>query len=164
MRTKAWWELAAGLAGGLLGTAAMVAGMKRSSKLPESLRPPAPSQDPGDYMVSLAERLTGRQLPGQLHGQAAHGLQWAYGSVWPLALGAMARRLGVRSPGRALAAGAILGVVVWSVGALGWLPATGLTPPIHRQRPGGAVANLLGHVTYGTVAALPLAMQTRIKA
>jgi uncharacterized membrane protein YagU involved in acid resistance len=77
--------------------------------------------------------------------------------IWPLGFSALARRLRLHSPGRVLAAGAALGVVVWGIGALGWLPATGLTPPIHRQKAAATVSNLLGHIAYGTVAAVPLA-------
>jgi hypothetical protein len=157
MRRQSLWELAAGLAGGFLGTALMQATMKRANKVPPSLRPPMPSEDPGEYMVSLGERLVHRPLPGRAHRAIAGNLGWAYGVFWPLGLAALARRLRLRSPGRALAAGAALGVLVWGVGALGWLPAAGLTPPIHRQKVGATISNLLGHVAYGTVAAIPLA-------
>jgi len=161
MQTQKWWELAAGLAGGFLGTGLMLATMKRSGKLPPSLRPPAPSRDPGEYMISLGERLAHHRLPDRARGPTAEGLRWLYGIAWPLGFSALARRMRLRSPARVLVAGAALGVLVWGVGAIGWLPATGLTPPIHRQKPGAAVSNLLGHVVYGTVAAVPLAVAVR---
>ena len=160
MRNQRWWELAAGLAGGLLGTGLMLAGMKRAGKLPRAWRPVAAAKDPGDFMVSLAERFVHRELPEAAHRGLARSLYWAYGSVWPVGLAALAGRLGVRSPARALGAGALLGALVWGVGALGWLPAAGLAPPINRQPPRAALSNLLGHVAYGAVAAAPLALET----
>jgi hypothetical protein len=150
-------HLAAGLTGGLLGTRLMLSLMKRAGKIPPSLRPPAPSQDPGDFMINQAEKLAHRALPPRAHHAAAHSLQWAYGVFWPLVMGALAGKLGLRSPGKAVLAGAGLGAVVWAIGSVGWLPATGLTPPIQRQPIGGTLSNLMGHVAYGTVAALPLA-------
>jgi hypothetical protein len=161
MQTKRWWELAAGVAGGLLGTRLLFSGMARANRLPRRLRPPAPTRDPGDYLVSAGERLLHRRLPRGAHRAAARSLGWTYGTLWPLGLAALSSRIGVRSPGRALAAGAALGLLVWAAGAL-WLPAVGLTPPLHRQKAGGAITNLLGHVTWGTVASLPLAVQKRM--
>jgi hypothetical protein len=156
MRTKTWYQLGAGLVGGLLGTQLMASLIKRAGKMPPSLRPVAPSQDPGDFMVGQAERVIGPLSP-RVHSAFAHSLQWVYGSFWPLALSAVVAGRPLRSVSRLVATGTGLGALVWAVGALGWLPATKLTKPVYRQPIGGTLSNLIGHLAYGTLAALPLA-------
>lgn len=163
MRKNILWELAAGLAGGLLGTQLMNAVMKRSGKLPEAMRPSPPKEDPGEFMVRQAEKLVHRSLPPRLHRAAVHSMPWAYGSVWPLAFSLLAAQRDWRSPGKLAAAGAGLGILVWAIGALGWLPATGLSPGVHHQKPAAVASNLLGHIAYGSLAALPLAALERAR-
>ncbi len=157
MRKNLWLELAAGVAGGLLGTELMQTMMKRAGKMPPSLRPPAPAKNPAEFMVEKAERLAHRELPPGIHRAAVKSMPWAYGTVWPFAFSLVANRLGWRSAGRLLAAGAGLGALVWAIGSLGWLPATGLSPGVHRQAPGRVAANLIGHLAYGALSTVPLA-------
>lgn len=46
------------------------------------------------------------------------------------------------------------GLAVWALGYEGWLPAAGVLPPAHRDRPGRAVTMLAAHVVYGGALAL----------
>jgi uncharacterized membrane protein YagU involved in acid resistance len=50
---------------------------------------------------------------------------------------------------RIVAGGALLGVAAWAAGYLGWLPSTGLMPPVTEQRPGQVVARLFNHLLFG---------------
>jgi hypothetical protein len=163
MRKNILWELAAGLAGGLLGTELIKQTMKRSGKLPESLRPSPPKEDPGEFMVRHAESLVHRALPPKLHRAAVGSMPWAYGSVWPLAFSLLVGRRGWRSAGKLAAAGVGLGALVWAIGALGWLPAAGLSPGVHRQKPGGVASNLIGHLAYGALSTVPLVALQRLR-
>jgi len=157
-------DVAAALAGGALGTFLMQRMLKVAPKLPESLKPPEASGDPGHFMVDKAERLIGRRLPAGAEDALAKSLQWAYGMTFPIALGLLAERIGRRRIGRVLAAGAAMGALTWAVGYLGWLPATGLVRPIHRQKPTRTASALVSHLAYGTVAAVPLALTGRFVA
>jgi uncharacterized membrane protein YagU involved in acid resistance len=60
-----------------------------------------------------------------------------------------------------MAAGVAMGAIVWVVGFLGWMPAAGIMPPIHRQPVAATAQNLLGHAVYGAVSALPVAVVER---
>ena len=147
---------AAGALGGLLGTAFIQQSMKMSTKLPDSIKPPMPAEDPGEFMVKQGEKLIGHPLEPSSHGAIAHGLHWVYGGGWAALLGAVAPELRIKKLSHVLGAGAALGAVVWAAGALGWMPATHLTPPVTRQRPLHVFMNLMNHVVYGALSALPL--------
>jgi hypothetical protein len=149
-------RLAAGAVGGAVATLLMQKSMPLAGKLPEKIRPHMPNRDPGDFMVSQGEKVIGTLSP-KLHSGVAHGLHWAYGISWPLGLAALSELLGLRSPGKTVAAGAILGALVWLVGYEGWLPAVGLTEPAHRVPLAKNGSGLASHVAYGAVASLPLA-------
>lgn len=149
-------KIAAGAVGGAVATYFMTQSMKLSKKLPERFRPPLPARDPGDFMVSQGEKLVG-PLSQKMHSGAAHGLQWAYGVSWPLGLAALSGVLGLRSAKKTVAAGVLLGAIVWAIGYVGWMPATGLTPQVHRVALGKNASGLASHVAYGALASLPLA-------
>ena len=149
-------RLAAGAVGGAAATLLMTKSMPLAKKLPEKLRPQMPHRDPGDFMVSQGEKLVG-PLSQKVHSGAAQGLHWAYGMSWPLGLAALAGVLRLDTPGKRVAAGAILGVVCWLAGYEGWLPAAKLVPPAHRVPLAKNASGLASHVAYGTIAALPLA-------
>ena len=154
---KTFIRLLAGAVGGAAGTLLMTKSMPLAGKLPERFKPPMPSEDPGHFMVRQGERVVGPLSP-KMHSRAVQGLRWSYGLTWPLGLAALSRVLGLRSTGKTLAAGALLGAVVWLVGYEGWLPAAGLVPRAHRLPPGKNATALMSHVAYGTLAALPLAL------
>jgi hypothetical protein len=150
-------KLAAGAVGGALATYLMRKSMPLSQKLPARMQPQMPNRDPGHFMVRQGEKLVGALSP-KMHSGAAHGLHFAYGMSWPVGLAALSGVLGLRSVGKTVAAGAILGAVVWAVGYAGWLPAAGLTPPVHRVPLAKSASGLVSHVAYGALASLPLAL------
>lgn len=45
--------------------------------------------------------------------------------------------------------GVAYGAAIWALGYEGWLPALGILPPAHRDRPGRALAVLAAHLIYG---------------
>lgn len=66
---------------------------------------------------------------------AAAGALYAWGSA----------RLGRRGP----LAGAAFGTAVWAASYAGWVPALGILPPPHRDRPGRPASMILAHWVYG---------------
>ena len=129
--------------------------MRASKKLPAALAPTKPLEDPGEHMVSTAEQIGGAELPARVHESAVHGLHYAYGTTFPTLLGAVAPRFTRWT--QPLAVGAVLGGLVWAIGYAGWLPATGLTPPLRRQGT-HVLSDVVGHVLYGIASAAPVAM------
>lgn len=156
---KTLLKLWMGLVGGVAGTMAMQAIMKASGKLPEPIRPPMPARDPGQVMMEKAQTVVGT-LPVKVHQVGAQGLHWGYGVVGPLAMAAVSSILGARSTGKTILAGTLVGVAVWAAGYVGWLPALGLVPPVHKVPIGKSASGLLGHAAYGALASLPLALAT----
>lgn len=145
-------DIAAGAGAGLLGSAlirGMLAGTKRW--MPQTL--PPMKDDPGHYMVKQAKRLLPSALQGNLSPEAekrlALALAFGYGVTFATAYAA------IRNREKLLLDGTALGLATWAAGYLGWLPATGLTPPVWKQEPKKVVPNILSHVVFGiaTVAA-----------
>lgn len=154
---------AGGVFGGAMGTLFMMNGMKRvGQRLPERLKPTLVRRDPAELMVARLEALRGRPLPRRVHDVLAGSLHWVYGMGWGGLLGLATTRHRLRSPRDTLLAGAALGTLVWAVGYAGWLPATRLTPPLHRQGGRHAAAALIAHVAYGIVSALPILVVDRV--
>ncbi|HVY60000.1 MAG TPA: hypothetical protein VHF22_00030 [Planctomycetota bacterium] len=149
-------HLAEGALGGAAGTLFMTKSMQVANRLPEAIQPPPIEGDPGDFMVSQAERVAGAALEPGTHAKAAHALQWAYGVTWPTILAVALPALEIRSVRKAAVAGAALGAGVFALGYLGWLPAAGLTKPIYRHRPGHVANALTSHLLYGVFSALPI--------
>jgi hypothetical protein len=153
----------AGVAGGLLGSMAIGTFMQKQQALPEKFRTPQMSGNPAEVVTRKAEETLGTKVPESQRGTVGQVLHFAYGTVGPTLLGLIARRAGInRSLGRTLAFGAGLGVVVWAVGYLGWLPATDLVPPVQRQGATHVATSIASHAGYGILAALPLAASGRL--
>ena len=140
-------EVAVGAAAGVVGTAVIRGLMQASMRLALETLPPM-KEDPGRYMVKQAKRA----LPGALRAKltepmetkAATLLGFAYGmSFGALYAGARPRH------GNTLAEGAVVGGAAWAAGALGWLPATRLTPPVWKQELKQVVPNFLSHLIFG---------------
>jgi hypothetical protein len=45
--------------------------------------------------------------------------------------------------------GTVFGAMVWLAGYEGWLPAFGILPPAHKDRPGRAASVYVAHLVYG---------------
>lgn len=147
-------RIVAGAAAGLAATAALQPVRRTTAKRFPRTKPPM-RQPPGEFMVERMERLlperTAVRIPEQVDKAAATALSLGYGITFGALYGAIRKR-----PGNVLADGAALGVVCWAAGYLGWLPATGLMPPVTRQRPAQVVVPILEHLFYGVVAVAAL--------
>ena len=136
------FQAAEGALGAAAGTYFIGKSMGLMSKLPEDFRPPQMKGDPAEYIVSRAERIAGRSLPERQRERAKKSTSWIYGVGGGVLLGALAPALDLRSPGRAIAAGAALGAGVWAAGYAGWLPRAKLVDPLRQQSPKRAIAPL----------------------
>src|SRR5215813_5685466 len=101
---------------GALGAAAGMLLMRKSmpliGKLPKGLQPDEMKGDPTEYVISQAERAAHRNLPERQRAFAKKSTPWLYGITWGALLGVLAPKLDLRSPGRAIGAGAALGAGV----------------------------------------------------
>jgi len=159
-RMKTFIDVAAGVAGGLISTLLLERAIKASGRLPARFQPKMHG-DPAELILDKAEDLLHRRIGDDRREKIKPLLGITYGLHGPLVLGLLARRLGRGSIGRTLAAGAVMGGIVWAVGYLGWMPLSGVAEPIHRQPIGATAQSLLGHTAYGVVSALPVALTGR---
>ena len=119
-------------------------------------------------VVMLAARKTGRmgKLPPErvteaglrvLRVQASERSENALSTAAHLGYGATVGALfaaagsTVRLPLPAPVTGALYGLAVWAAGYAGWMPALGIMPPPHRDRPDRQTAMVLSHLVYGAV-------------
>ena len=116
--------------------------------LPQTM--PPIEQEPGTFMVEQAEEsLPGKvdeSVPVTVETAAAQSLAVGYG----LTAGGLYGLLRPRGDNNVLLDGAALGLGVWAVGYLGWLPASGLMPSLNQQAPKERIAPALRHVIFGT--------------
>jgi hypothetical protein len=142
-------RIGAGMAAGLVGTV-LVQGLLAASQkwAPQSL--PPIKQDPGEFMVEKAEEQlpdkVREKIPEGLEKAAAKSLAFGYGTTF----GALYATSGPQTRSLLLE-GSALGLGAWSVGYLGWLPATGLMPPVAKQEPGQIVGPIVSHILFGIV-------------
>jgi hypothetical protein len=143
-------RLLAGAAAGLAGTFVLQGLLAGSRRWAPATLPPI-RQDPAEFMVEQAESAlpaTRRaQVPPKGKAAAEKGLHLGYGASFGMLYGLAA---GERDP---LLTGALLGLVTWAVGYLGWLPATGLMPPVHRQEPARVAGPVATHLGFGVATA-----------
>jgi uncharacterized membrane protein YagU involved in acid resistance len=85
-----------------------------------------------------------RRIPPLIEKAAAQSLALGYGATF----GALyaASRPQVQS---LLGDGAALGLATWAAGYVGWLPATGLMPPITRHTGEQILGAIAGHIMFG---------------
>jgi hypothetical protein len=140
-------RLASGAAAGLGGTIALRGIMAANHRLLPETKAPIRG-DPAVFMVQQARSVlppgTRARIPGGLQTTVEKALGPGYGMTFGLLYGLLAPR-----HQRIVAGGALLGVAAWAAGYLGWLPATGLMPPVTEQRPGQVVAPLFNHLLFG---------------
>lgn len=148
MSTSTFLRSAAlGAAAGVGATFLLQAMMKATPKLIPRSEPPM-RQDAGEFMIDkvldhLPDAARNR-IPPAIRQAAAKSLHLGYG-ITPGILYALARRGG----GSALLEGTLLGLGVWAAGYLGWLPATGLMPPVTEQQPRQVAIPIVRHALFG---------------
>jgi hypothetical protein len=105
-------------------------------------------QNPGELMVETGKEAlpepVRQRLPPVVETGAAQMLAVGYGVTFG-ALYALLRPTG----GAAVVDGVGLGIATWATGYLGWLPATGLMPPVWRQSAPQAIVPVAEHALYG---------------
>lgn len=142
-------RIGAGAAAGLIGTALIQGLMAASQKWAPEILPPI-KQDPGEFMIEKAEeQLPARlreKIPEQFERAAAKSLGFGYGTTFG-ALYATSRP----ETKSLLLEGSALGLAAWGVGYLGWLPASGLMPPVRKQDPEQIAGPILSHILFGIV-------------
>ncbi len=110
-------------------------------------------QNPGEFMVDRAEDLlpegTRNRVPETAEAVVAQGLGMGYGATCGAAYAALCPQ-----GGSALIGGALLGLGTWLAGCHGWLPALGLTPPLHEQTSAQIAGPIGQHLAYGVVTAV----------
>jgi hypothetical protein len=143
-------RLLAGTAAGIAGTFVLQGLLAGSRRWAPATLPPI-RQDPAEFMVEQAESALPvarrPEVPAKGKAAAERGLHVGYGATFGVLYGLAA---GEQSP---LLSGALLGLVTWAVGYLGWLPATGLMPPVTRQEPARVVGPIATHVGFGIATA-----------
>jgi len=142
-------RLALGAAAGLAATLALQAVRTSTQKLIPETMPPM-RKDPGEFMVEQAEELlpseTRDDIPGIAEAAAAKSLAMGYGMMFGALYGALRD-----DGGNVLIDGLTLGLGVWAIGYLGWLPATELMPPITEQTSEQVAGTILQHELFGVV-------------
>ncbi|HZU27592.1 MAG TPA: hypothetical protein VFA04_18830 [Bryobacteraceae bacterium] len=142
-------SIASGAASGAAGTLALHMTHEASYRYAPHTLPPMLCE-PGHYMVDKAEALLPRRTRNQVttaeRDTAASALSFAYGALWPaIYLTLRGRHTSV------LVDGVALGVAVWGIGYLGWLPGLRLSPPVQQQTATQVVNNVAQHALYGVV-------------
>ncbi len=121
-------RLARGAAAGLAGTIAIQGLLVVTQKWLPAFMPPIRG-DPGEFMVNTAEQALAAEasarVPAAVETAAAKSLAGGYGLTAGVVYAAL--RCGRND---VLVDGTVLGLGTWAVGYLGWLPATGLMPPL----------------------------------
>lgn len=154
MNTDFWKRVAFGAGAGLAGTVALQAIRMANQKLLPQMQPPIKG-DPGEHMIKKTEQLLPASLqnhiPKSVETAAAKMLGMGYGMSFGAAYAASRPRVN-----RAVGEGALLGLLTWAVGFLGWLPRTQLMPPVWKHKPRQMVMPIAEHALFGlaTVAGL----------
>ena len=147
--------LMAGAAAGLAGTAAMIAfRLFDETYAPRTI--PKMRKDPGEFMVERAEEVAhlsrvlpngAAQDPGRSRGDVdADWLRHHSGNCLCTAARPAAKRLVAHR-------GATIGIAVYLLGYIGWLPRIGLTRPPWKQPLPEVVGETMRHMAYGITTA-----------
>ena len=118
--------------------------------LPETT--PPMREEPGKFMVEQAQDVlpeeTRAQIPESVETATAASLAFGYGATAGAIYGALRG-----DNGNLLADGTLLGLGTWAVGYLGWLPATGLMPAVHKQQLEQVATPIVQHIVFGMTTA-----------
>jgi len=146
-------SVASGAASSVAGTLALHLAHETAYKYASQTLPPM-YEEPGHYVVRRTEDLlpagAKTHITDKHRDRAATALSFAYGAIWP------ALYLTLRGRhARVLVDGTALGIAVWGIGYLGWLPRLRLSPPVSEQTRVQILSNVAEHALYGvlTVAA-----------
>jgi hypothetical protein len=152
-------RLASGAAAGAVATIALQQLRAVSHRKLPNAKPPM-RLEPGKFMVKRAESVmpsaVQEKIPETAESIAARLLSLGYG----MSFGALYSLVRPRG-GSPIVDGAALGAGTWAVGYLGWLPATGLMPPIRKQRTAQVLVPLAEHVLFGVAAVAGYALLGR---
>lgn len=134
-----------GAAAGILGTGLMTLVFILLDRAVAGEQTIAPSQ-PERLVGRVAERtgLTAVAAP-ETRGEAATLAHFSYGALW----GGFYALADLFVPVSTLVGGAILGLFVWAISFIGWLPAIRHLPPPWRRPPSKVAAGLISHLAYG---------------
>lgn len=146
---QAQTALARGAAGGVAGTVVFTAFMWGAQRL--GLLGEMP---PTTLTRRTVEALTGVRPPRPALRVLTTIGHFAYGAGTGALFGFAVRSLAARGSSRAhtaTLAGAGFGALVYAVSYMGWVPAVGLMPPPHRDRPARPLVTFLGHLLFGGV-------------
>ena len=136
-----------GAAAGLVGTALIQGLMTASQKWAPQTLPPI-RQDPGEFMVEKAEQ----HLPSSVRDKIPEEVETAAAKSLALGYGITFGALSVIPETKSLIVeGSALGLAAWAAGYLGWLPATGLMPPVTEQEPEQIAGPIFSHILFGIV-------------
>jgi hypothetical protein len=137
---------AIGATAGVVGTMALQASRSAADKWIPGATPPM--TDPAEYMTERAKRALPPSAQRAVSGKPQHAAAWGLGLMYGMLFGAIYADLRPRG-GRSWIDGIILGLGVWAIGYLGWLPGAKLMPPIWKQSAKQATAPAAHHALYG---------------
>lgn len=147
MQNNVWKQLAFGAAAGLAGTIAIQALLKTHQKVSPQTLPPI-EREPGEFMLSKAKQALPQKIQDRVSPKVesigAKFLGLGYGMTFGV-LYATARP----KTQRTIVEGALLGLVAWAIGYLGWLPGAKLMRPIWKQKPAQIALPVAEHALYG---------------
>lgn len=149
-------RLANGFVDGIVATVPMSAFMLLAQRLGAmGKQPPAKIAEAGLRAAGADD------VPRPVEKAASALLHFAFGGVAGSAFAVLARRAERRGlissrnrRSRAGIAGAAFGSMVWAASYMGWVPALGIMPPAHRDRPDRPWSMLTAHWIYGATLGL----------
>ncbi len=137
-----------GAAAGLAGTVALQLLEMGKAQVAPDAEPPI--KDPGPLMARIALR----RVPPHVRLRLPTATEEIIGTMLGLGYGATFGMIYSSAQSEAFNVvldGTVLGIGCWAVGYLGWLPVSGLMPPIWEQEPTQAITPVVEHVVYGIV-------------
>jgi len=138
-------RLIRGAEAGIAGTFAIQEAMALQKNLHAAATPPM-RQEPADFLLDHVPV----PIPKMIRPYAKKAAQLGYGVAFGVLYSAVRKR-----PRNVMLEGALLGLVTWATGYLGWLPAVHILPAPKRQSAAQLSGPIATHLVYGiaTVAA-----------
>ena len=146
-------RMALGALAGLAGTALLQKVRTQTQELLPGATPEI-KPEPGAFMVEQAEELLPGDMAEQVPDSAEHLASKLLAVGYGMTFGALYAAIRPNG-GLPLRDGPLLGVIAWSVGYLGWLPAAGLMKPLTQQEPEQALTPIAQHVIFGVATVAP---------